>query len=115
MHIMPRDLYETKNRRSKKLGGLHNESQVIYQQRNGMCEWSGRYALIQPNFRKMKDQIFYNKDNTQDVDRKFRKQSVHYFFVQQTSMFRVYLNTLDSRVKVRWTIKAHDQEVIAGD
>ena len=30
-------------------------------------------------------------------------------------MFRVYLNTLDSRVKVRWTIKSHDQEVVAGD
>ena len=40
---------------------------------------------------------------------------MHHFFVQQTSMFRVYLNTLDSRVKVRWTIKSYDQEVVAGD
>ena len=54
MHIMPRELYVTKDRSSKKLGGLNNESQVIYQQRNGMCEWSGRYALIQPTFNKMK-------------------------------------------------------------
>ena len=30
-------------------------------------------------------------------------------------MFRVYLNTLDSRVKVRWTIKDHDHELVAGD
>ena len=40
---------------------------------------------------------------------------MHHFFVMNTSMFRVYLNTLDSRVKVRWTIKAPDQEVVAGD
>ena len=31
MHIMPRELFKGPDRNSKKLGGLNNESQVIYQ------------------------------------------------------------------------------------
>lgn len=94
MHVMPRVLY--KATKAKSNGGLDNESQVIFQQHNGVCEWAGRYSLIQPALNKRKEQIFYNKDNTEDIDRKFRKESRHQFFVQQTSMYRLHLNTLDS-------------------
>ena len=72
-----------------------------------MVEWAGRYSLSQPSFQR-KSRTFYEKDNTESTDRKFRKESKHYFFVAQTSMFRLYLNTLESQVRVRWSIVNHE-------
>lgn len=53
MHVMPRMLYKDPKAKSK--GGLANESQVIFQQHDGVCEWAGRYSLVQPAFNKRKE------------------------------------------------------------
>ena len=60
---------------------------------------------------KVADQ-FYDHDNTAGVDANFRKDSHHIFFVQQTSMFHIHLNTLDSDVRVRFVILDHEQEIV---
>ena len=88
---------------------------MIYEQQNGVLDWVGRYALIQSDFAKAIASKFFNQDNTQANDRKFRKESKHLFFVRQTSMFRLYLNTLDSNVKVRYSIMNSEHEVVASE
>ena len=42
------------------------------------------------------------------MDNKFRKESSHKFFVRNTSVYKLYINTLDSNVKVKYTIKNHE-------
>ena len=92
MHVMPRVLYKDPDTRTH--GGLEHESQVVYQQHNGILEWAGRYSLVQPDFSEKMARMFYEKDNQADTDRKFRKESKHKFFIQQTSMFRLHLSTI---------------------
>lgn len=44
MHEMPRKLFTNPNKPKK--GGFDEEHKVVYQQKNGVLEWAGRYALI---------------------------------------------------------------------
>ena len=75
--LMPRQLYKS----NSKGGGADAHAQVIYQQHNGVLEWAGRYALIQSDFAKQLANKFFDHDNTEGTDRKFRKSSLHKFFV----------------------------------
>lgn len=113
MHVMPHKLYKDPHANSH--GGLENESQVVYQQHSGILEWAGRYALIQPDFSSYMPFDTYNHDNAANVDRKFRKESRHEFFVRETSMFRLHLNTLDSNVKFHYAILDNERDVVVQD
>ena len=55
---------------------------------------------------------FFKKDNAAEVDNHFRKESKHKFFVRNTSIYKLYINTLDSSVKAKYVILNHNQEVV---
>jgi hypothetical protein len=48
-----------------------------------VLEWVGRYALVEPDFSKRHSLIgqYFQKDNTQNIDRGFIQRSHHKFFV----------------------------------
>lgn len=58
---------------------------------------------------------FYEKDHTANIDRQFRQKSSHHFFVREPSVFHLYLNTLESGVRVHYSILDHNNEVISQD
>ena len=75
MHVMPRQLF--KDPKARTGGGLEHESQVIYQQRNGVLDWAGRYSLVQPDFSEKLAHTQYDKDKTLNTEHKLRKESKH--------------------------------------
>ena len=81
----------------------------MYQQENGELEWSGRYALKSKTNRRVVS-IESNQDDKTQSD--LRKVSTHKFLVPTTSMFRLYVNTLESHVKAKFSIIDSDNEVI---
>ena len=111
MHLMPHLLYKDPDVVNE--GGLHSMHQDIFQVESGICDWKGRYALKMPDHSKNHPQgRFYKHDNLIDNDLSFRKESIHAFFVQHPQMFHLHLNTLDSGVKVRYSIMTHDHEIV---
>lgn len=110
LHVMPHKLF--KDPRALRQGGLNQDSQVIYQQRNGNLEWVGRYSLKKPDYVHMAANRHFTKDNSADNDKEFRKESKHSFFLSQTSMFKLHISTMSSNVKVRYAILDHEKKVV---
>lgn len=100
--ILPTRLY-------KKIGE-DDGKRVIYQQDNGELEWAGRYAL---KHRTNHRAVSVETDVNEKTQRDLRKTSVHRFLVPTTSMFRLYVNTLESNVKAKYTIQDAQSEIIS--
>jgi hypothetical protein len=82
---------------------------TVYQQENGELEWSGRYALkSKTNHRAVSIESDVNDKTQQDL----RKLSTHRFLVPTTTMFRLYVNTLDSNVKAKYSIIDSENELV---
>lgn len=70
------------------------------------------YALLRSDFSNQDN--YYTKDNIANIDREFVKRSSHSFFIQMTSVYHIHLNTLDSGVKVRYSITNEEHEFVSG-
>jgi hypothetical protein len=68
-----------------------DEFNGTYQNEEGLLQWSGRYRLI---------------------GEKYRKKSSHLFMVPSNSVFRLFFDTLNSGVKVKYTLLGDKKQVI---
>lgn len=64
-----------------------------------MVNWKGRYSLDSKTASHSKAS---KQSKKKTGDRNMRKRSEHEFMVQGASIFRLYLNTLDSGAMVRY-------------
>jgi hypothetical protein len=87
---------------------MDHVSHTIYQTTDGSAEWKGRYALRSPkaNIQGSKTEgIAHEKGG-------IRVLSKHEFILRGTSSFKLYANTLDSKVKVKYSIIDQDKLVV---
>jgi len=85
---MPSKLYKDENE--------EDQAQEVYE-RQGIISWKGRYSLYSAS-------ASHRKTSTTNKHSKIRKLSEHEFLVVGTSIVRVYLNTLNSGARFRYSI-----------
>jgi hypothetical protein len=85
---MPSKLYKDENE--------EDQAQEVYE-RQGIISWKGRYSLYSAS-------ASHSKASTKNKHSKIRKLSEHEFLVVGTSIVRVYLNTLNSGARFRYSI-----------
>lgn len=68
-----------------------DDQNETYQNDEGLLEWYGKYRL---------------------VGEKYKKKSTHYFMVPSNSVLRFYFDTLNSGVKVKYTILDDNKQVV---
>lgn len=75
----------------KYLFNVGNESNEIFQNDEGLLQWFGRYRL---------------------VGEKYKKKTIHHFMVPTNSILRLFFDTLESGVKVKYTILDDNKQVL---